>query len=201
LSRSEAVRTLAEELGGIGVQGSVERESDLQRLVAAAKECYGRIDAVVNNTGHPAKGDLLALTDEAWQHGYELILGSVIRMARLVTLVMRAQGGGSIVNLSSYTAYSPEVERPVSSVFRAGLVAWTRIYAEFAAQAGIRVNSILSGFIETRPQPAPPAEQIPLGRYGQVEEIGKTVAFLLSEDASYITGQSLLVDGGLARKL
>ncbi|MGB8262049.1 MAG: SDR family oxidoreductase [Terracidiphilus sp.] len=201
LARSEAVLALAEEVGGIGVRGSVESEADLQRLVTAALESYGRIDAVVNNTGHPAKGDLLTLTDQEWRNGYDLILGSVIRMARLTTPVLRAQGGGSIVNLSSYAAYSPEAERPVSSVFRAGLAAWTRVYAEYAAGWKIRVNSVLPGFIETRPQPAPATGEIPLGRYGHVEEIGKTVAFLLSGDASYITGQSLLVDGGMVRRL
>ena len=201
LARSEAVLALAAELGGIGVQGTVEREADLQRLVVAAMESYGRIDAVVNNTGHPAKGDLLALTDQDWQNGYDLILGSVIRMARITTPLLRAQDGGAIVNLSSYAAFSPEAERPVSSIFRAGLAAWTRVYAEYAAAINIRVNSVLPGFIDTLPQTAPHTDQIPLGRYGNVEEVGKTVAFLLSEDASYITGQSLLVDGGLVRKL
>jgi len=201
LARSEAVLALAAELGGIGVRGAVEREADLQQLVTAAMESYGRIDAVVNNTGHPAKGDLLALTDQDWQNGYDLILGSVIRMARLTTPLLSAQGGGAIVNLSSYAALSPEAERPVSSIFRAGLAAWTRVYAEYAAAINIRVNSVLPGFIDTLPQTDPHTDQIPLGRYGNVEEVGKTVAFLLSEDASYITGQSLLVDGGLVRRL
>lgn len=201
LARSKAVLTIAAELNGIGVQGKVESEADLLRLVATAMERYGRIDAIVNSTGHPAKSDLLALTDQDWQNGYDLILGSVIRMARLTTPLLRAQGGGAIVNLSSYAAFSPEAERPVSSIFRAGLAAWTRVYAEYAAAMNIRVNSVLPGFIDTAPQTAPSTDQIPLGRYGNVEEVGKTVAFLLSEDASYITGQSLLVDGGLVRKL
>jgi NAD(P)-dependent dehydrogenase (short-subunit alcohol dehydrogenase family) len=201
LARSEAVHKLARELGGIATQGSVQEGDDLKRLVQQTVAAYGRIDAVVNNTGHPAKGELLALTDEQWQDGFELILRSVIQMARLVTPIMREQGSGCIVNLSSYAAVRPELERPVSSVFRAALLAWTRVYADYCAPRGIRVNSVLPGFIQTGPPPEVHGTDIALGRYGDVEEIGKVVAFLLSPESSYMTGQSLLVDGGMVRTL
>jgi NAD(P)-dependent dehydrogenase (short-subunit alcohol dehydrogenase family) len=200
LARSGAVAELARELGGIATLGSVQEGDDLKRLVEQTMAAYGRIDAVVNNTGHPAKGELLALTDEQWQEGFELILRSVIQMARLVTPIMRDQGSGCIVNLSSYAAVRPELERPVSAVFRAGLSAWTRIFAEYCAPHGIRVNSVLPGFIQTGPPSEVPTD-ILLGRYGDVEEIGKVVAFLLSPEASYMTGQNLLVDGGMVRTL
>jgi NAD(P)-dependent dehydrogenase (short-subunit alcohol dehydrogenase family) len=201
LARSGAVTELARELGGIATLGSVQDGDDLKRLVEQTMAAYGRIDAVVNNTGHPAKGELLALTDQQWQEGFELILRSVIQMARLVTPIMRNQGSGCIVNLSSYAAARPELERPVSSVFRAALSAWTRVFADYCAPHGIRVNTILPGFIQTGPQYAIDVTDIPLGRYGDVEEIGKVVAFLLSPDASYMTGQNLLVDGGMVRTL
>jgi len=201
MARTEPVIKLAEELGGTAIRGSVQDARDIERLVAHTVEQYGRIDGVVNNTGHPPKGDPLALSDADWDVGYQLILASVIRMARLVTPIMHRQGGGAVVNVSSYAATSPESGRPVSSVFRAALSAWTRVYAEYAAPLGIRVNSILPGFIATRPQTAPSVESIPLHRYGETDEIGRTAAFLLSDDASYITGQNLLVDGGMVRTL
>ena len=203
LARSSAVTELARELGGIATVGSVQEGDDLKRLVEQTMAAYGRIDGVVNNTGHPAKGELLALTDEQWQEGFELIIRSVIQMARLVTPIMREQGSGCIVNLSSYAAVRPELERPVSAVFRAGLSAWTRVYAEYCAPHGIRVNSVLPGFIQTGPPSASAilASDIPMARYGDVEEIGKVVAFLLSPEASYLTGQNLLVDGGMVRTL
>ncbi len=199
MARGDTVLALATELGGTAIRGSVQEARDIERLVTHTVEQYGRIDGVVNNTGHPPKGDPLALSDADWEAGYQLILASVIRMARLVTPIMHRQGGGSVVNISSYAAASPESGRPVSSVFRAALSAWTRVYAEYAAPLGVRVNSILPGFIATRPQAAPSVEAIPLHRYGETEEIGRTAAFLLSDEASYITGQNVLVDGGMVR--
>jgi NAD(P)-dependent dehydrogenase (short-subunit alcohol dehydrogenase family) len=199
LARSESIEKIGAELGGLGVRGSVTEEADLKRLVDSAVEHYGRIDAVVNNTGHPAKGDPLALSDAEWQQGYELILGSVIRLARLVMPVMIGQKCGAFVNISSYAAKQPDAVRPVSSVFRAALSAWTRVHAEAGAAHGIRVNSILPGFVDSYPVGQKIIETIPMGRIGRLEELAKAVAFLLSDDASYITGQNLLLDGGMVR--
>lgn len=196
---SDAVTALAEELGGIAVRGSVTEPADLQRLVDATLERYGRIDALVNNTGHPPKGDLLAIQDADWHLGLDLILLSVVRLARLVTPVMAEAGGGTIVNISSLWAVQPDPGYPVSSVLRAGLSAFTKAYATGQAAAGIRMNSILPGFVDSYPQTEALVARIPTGRFGRVAEIAKTTAFLLSDDASYITGQNLLVDGGLVK--
>ncbi len=199
LARSESIEKIGADLGGLGVRGSVTDEADLKRFVDAALKTYGRIDAVVNNTGHPAKGDLFALNDDQWQQGYELILGSVIRLARLVMPTLQQQKHGVFVNISSYAARQPELARPVSSVFRAGLSAWTRVHAEAGAPHNIRVNSILPGFVDSYPVDDKTLATIPLGRIGHLEELAKAVAFLLSDDASYITGQNLLMDGGMVR--
>jgi NAD(P)-dependent dehydrogenase (short-subunit alcohol dehydrogenase family) len=195
MSRSERIDAIASELGAAGVRGSVTLGADLGRLVDTAMSRWGRIDAIVNNTGHPAKGDPLGLTDTEWQNGYDLILGSVIRLARLA--VPHLQRGGSIVTVSSFAAAQPDVTRPVSSVFRAALLSWTRIMGERLAPDGIRVNAVLPGFVERKPDDV----TIPLGRPARFDEIASTVAFLVSDDASYITGQNLLIDGGLVRSL
>jgi len=196
---SDAVTALAEELGGIAVQGSVTEPADLQRLVDTTMERWGRIDAVVNNTGHPPKGDILAIPDADWHLGLDLVLVNVVRLARLVTPAMEAAGKGAIVNISAFGAVQPGAAYPVSSVLRAGLSAFTKLYADRYAAAGIRMNSVLPGFIDSYPETPELIAQIPSRRFGTVEEIAKTTAFLLSDEAGYITGQNLLVDGGLVK--
>jgi NAD(P)-dependent dehydrogenase (short-subunit alcohol dehydrogenase family) len=199
LSPSERSLALAGEIGGIGIQGSVSELADLERLVSTTLDKYGRIDAVVNNTGHPPKGDLIDIADEKWREGLDLLLLNVARIMRLVTPVMLRQGAGSIVNISSTAAVAPELSMPVSSVFRAGLSAWTRLYAERYAKDNIRMNSILPGFIDSYPSDQSWIAKVPAGRFGTTSEIAKAVKFLLSDDASFITGQNIRVDGGFVR--
>jgi NAD(P)-dependent dehydrogenase (short-subunit alcohol dehydrogenase family) len=201
MSPSERAEVLAGELGGIGVRGDVTHMEDLTRLVESALHRWGRVDAVVNNTGHPPKGDLLALADEDWRNGADLILLSVIRLARLVTPIMEGQGSGAIVNLSGLAAEEPTTRFPVSSVFRAGLGAFTKLYADRYARSGIRMNTVLPGFVDTYELDEATREAIPLGRPATTAEVAKTVRFLLSEDAGAITGQQIRVDGGLGRSI
>ena len=113
--------------------------------------------------------------------------------------VMIRQKYGTFLNVSSYAAKQPELSRPVSSVFRAALSAWTRVHAEAGAPHGIRVNSILPGFVDSYPVDQIIIDTIPMKRIGRLEELAKAAAFLLSDDASYITGQNLLMDGGMVR--
>ncbi|NIA25480.1 MAG: SDR family oxidoreductase [Gammaproteobacteria bacterium] len=201
MSNSGGAAALAEELGGIELTGSVTDEADLSELVEAAMAAYGRIDAVVNNTGHPPTGAILDLTDADWHAGLDLVLLNVARMARLVTPIMLEQGGGSFVNISTFSAFEPSPAFPISSSLRAALAGFTKLYADEYARRGIRMNNVLPGFIDSYPETAENVAHIPAGRYGTVEEIAKTVRFLLSDDAGYITGQNIRVDGGITRSV
>ena len=201
LSPSGNAETLAKELGGIGITGSVTSEADLGRLVEATMARWGRIDGAVLSTGHPPKGDLLALSDADWSLGLDLIILNVVRLTRLITPIMERQGGGSIVNISTFAAFEPDPAFPISCTLRAGLAAFAKLYADRYAAQNIRMNNLLPGFIDSLPEKEVFKARIPMKRYGKVAEIAKTAAFLLSDDAGYITGQNIRVDGGITRSV
>lgn len=197
LSRSGSAVEVANDLGGDGFEGSVTDPDDLAALIETTHERYGRIDAVVNNTGHPASGDLLDITDEEWHEGLDLVLLNTVRMARLVTPIMREQDGGAIVNVSTFSAFEPSSTFPVSSVLRAGLGSFTKLYADRNAADGIRMNAVLPGFVDSYEVDTETRARIPMGRPAETAEIADTVAYLVSPAASYVTGQNVRVDGGL----
>lgn len=201
LSRSGSAVAVANELGGDGFEGSVTNPDDLAALVETTYEQYGRIDAVVNNTGHPASGDLLEISDEEWYDGLDLVLLNTVRMARLVTPIMEDQGQGAFVNISTFSAFEPSSVFPVSSVLRAGLGSFTKLYADQHAANGIRMNTVQPGFVDSHEVDEETREQIPMERPAQTEEIADTVAYLLSSESSYITGQNIRVDGGLTESV
>ena len=200
MSTSGQAEGLAAELEGFGCTGSVTDPDDLRGLVEGTLERFGQIDAVVNNTGHPPKGELLEIDDDAWHQGLDLVLLNVIRMARLVVPALEVRGG-AIVNISTFAAFEPSPRFPVSSSLRAALASWTKLFADRYAGAGIRMNNVLPGFVETYPVDEETRAAIPLGRPATTTEIARTVAFLLSEDAGYITGQNIRVDGGITRSV
>lgn len=201
MSPSGAAEALGKELGGIGMTGSVTSQADLQTLIDKTMDTHGRIDGVVNSTGHPPKGDLLDIPDEDWHAGLDINFLNVVRILRIVTPIMQQQGGGSVVNISTYAAFEPEIHFPVSTPVRAALAAFTKIYADKYARDNIRMNNILPGFIDSLPEVEMFKKRIPMERYGTVEEIAKTAGFLLSPDSGYITGQNLRVDGGITRSI
>jgi NAD(P)-dependent dehydrogenase (short-subunit alcohol dehydrogenase family) len=201
LSSSGRGEALAAELGGCGVTGSNRSSEDVQRLVDAALARWGRIDAVVNSAGHAPKGPLLEIGDDDWHLAMEMYLLNVVRIARLVTPPMQRQGGGAIVNISTYAAFEPEAAFPTSGVFRAGLAAFAKLYADQYATDNIRMNNVLPGFIDSLPEQAARRERIPMRRYGRVEEVAELIAFLATDRSSYITGQNIRIDGGITRSV
>jgi NAD(P)-dependent dehydrogenase (short-subunit alcohol dehydrogenase family) len=201
LSSSGKGEALAGELGGVGVTGSNGSEADLRRLVDAAMERYGRIDALVNSAGHGPRAPVLELTDEQWRTGMEVYFMNVVRPTRLVAPIMVAQGGGAIVNISTFAAFEPDPVFPTSGVFRAGLAAFTKLFADRYAADNVRMNNVLPGFIDSLPEQEEYRTRIPMGRYGKVEEVAELIALLASDRVPYITGQNIRIDGGITRSV
>lgn len=201
LSSSGRGEALARELGGIGLTGSNRSTEDLQALVDRVLAQWGRIDVLVNSAGHGPKGPLLALSDDQWFDGLEVYLMNVVRATRLVAPVMVRQRGGAIVNISSAWVDEPSAMFPTSAVARAGLAAYTKLFADQHAADGVRMNNVLPGWIDSLPATEERRQAVPMQRYGTADEVAATIAFLASDAAAYITGQSLRVDGGLMRSL
>ncbi|MGM4917171.1 SDR family oxidoreductase [Tardiphaga sp. 813_E8_N1_3] len=201
LSSSGKGEALAQELGGLGVTGSNQSSDDLKRLVDGTLEKWGRIDALVNSAGHGPRAPLLDITDEQWHTGMDVYLMNVIRPTRLVTPIMQKQKSGAIINISTAWAFEPSAMFPTSAVFRAGLAAYTKLFADSFAADNVRMNNVLPGWIDSLPATEERRQSVPMQRYGKSEEIAATVAFLASEGAGYITGQNIRVDGGMTRSV
>jgi NAD(P)-dependent dehydrogenase (short-subunit alcohol dehydrogenase family) len=201
LSSSGKGEALARKLGGIGVTGSNRSNEDLKRLVDEAFGAWGRIDALINSAGHGPSGPLLELSDDDWHDAMEIYLLNVVRTARLVTPLMQRQKSGAIVNISTFAVFEPDPAFPTSAVFRAGLAAYTKLFADRHAADNIRMNNVLPGFIDSFPEEPGFLSRIPMGRYGSVEEVADLIAFLASDRAAYITGQNIRIDGGLTRSV
>ncbi|MFC5908704.1 SDR family oxidoreductase [Streptacidiphilus monticola] len=203
MSPSGRARALAESLGGAGVDGSHTRVQDLQDCVDLAMSRYGRIDAVVNSSGHAARGPLLDITDEQWLQGADLYLLNVVRMARIVTPCLIASGGGAIVNISTAGVFEPTPMFPVSVTMRAALASFTKLYANEYGPRGVRMNNLLTGLTKDDPDtvPAEWTSGIPLRRAQSTAEAARFVRFLASDESAYMTGQNLRVDGGETRSL
>lgn len=201
LSSSGKGEALAEELGGLGVTGSNQSLEDLQRLVDSTMERWGRVDVLVNSAGHGPRAQILEISDEDWHKGIDVYLLNVVRPTRLVTPIMQAQKSGAIVNISTAWAFEPSAMFPTSAVARAGLAAFTKIFADTYAADNVRMNNVLPGWIDSLPATEERRDGVPMKRYGTSEEIAATVAFLASDGAGYITGQNLKVDGGLTRSV
>ena len=219
-SRSlEALEEAKQAIGGevLAVACDVHKPGDLQRWVDATIERFGQIDILVTNTGGPPAAKFLALSEEQWREGVEGVLMNVVRVCRMVIPHMQQRKWGRIVHITSLVAKQPMDVLTISSTLRAGLSALTKTMAEQLAPDNILVNAVLPGQIATDRQivlnevrskeqgisveelVGRITQNIPLRRFGRPEEIGDVIAFLCSEPASYLTGVSLQVDGGLIK--
>ena len=197
MSSSGKGEALGNELGGLGFTGSNLVVEDLENFVEQALERFGRIDGVVNCTGHGPKGPVDEISDKDWHLGLDYYMLNVVRATRLVLPIMRKQKTGSIVNISTFAAFEPDPDFPTSAIFRAALAGYTKLFTNKYAAEGIRMNNILPGFIDSLPEKEDRIARIPAGRYAEVRELSETISFFVSAKSSYITGQNIRVDGGL----
>ncbi len=201
LSSSGKGEALAVDLGGVGVTGSNLEVESHQALVDKAMAAWGRVDVVVNSAGHGPKGPVLDLTDDDWHLGMDVYLMNVIRPTRIVAPIMAAQGGGAIVNISTYATFEPDERFPTSGVFRAGLAAFTKLFCDKYGPDNLRMNNVLPGFIDSRPHTPDRFATAALRRVGSADEVASLIAYLASDEAGYITGQNIRVDGGISRSV
>ncbi len=204
---AEETERLCRELGAevLLVQGDVSRAEDCEKLAAQAKEAFGRVDVLVNNAGITRDGLLARMTEEDFRAVLDVNLVGPWNMMKAVNRIMMKQRYGRIVNLSSVTGLMGNMGQTNYAAAKAGILGMTKSYAREVASRGITVNAVAPGFIDTDMTEALPEGAkdkiitgIPMGRTGKPEDVAEAVAFLASEQAGYITGEVLRVDGGMA---
>jgi 3-oxoacyl-[acyl-carrier protein] reductase len=198
------VEQAAREVGAYAAVADVSRTEDVQRVVDAAMERTGRIDVVVNNAGVLRDGMLWKTSDEDWDLVLAVHLGGTFRLTRACVPHFRAAGGGRVINVTSYTGLHGNLGQSAYAAAKAGIIGLTKTAAKELARFGVTVNAI-SPNAETRMIDSIPREtyermkaSIPLGRFGNPADMCAAVAFLASDEAGYITGTVVPVDGGIA---
>jgi 3-oxoacyl-[acyl-carrier protein] reductase len=208
--RRDILERDADRIGALAVRGDVTNAADLDRLVAKTVEAFGGIDIVVWNSGGPPAGPASEITDLQLESAFELLLQPAVRLVRLALPHIRKSEAGRIVFITSITVKEPTPHLALSNAFRPGLTGWAKTLARELGPEAITVNCVAPGRIDTPRMTelygpdGPPAEelaQIPLGRLGSPREFGDVVCFVASARAAYITGTTVLVDGGNSRGL
>jgi 3-oxoacyl-[acyl-carrier protein] reductase len=219
--RKELLDEAAAEIGALGsgaqalaVTGDATDTEALRTVVERTLQRFGRLDVLVNNTGGPSAGTFEDFDDDDWREAWELTLMSTLRLTRFALPALRESGRGRIVNITSSAVKEPIQGLLLSNTYRPGVIGWAKTLSQDEGPNGITVNSIAPGYINTDrlgslyaladdPDQARRNDEtaIPLRRFGDPAEIGAAVAFLCSTQASYITGITVLVDGGLAKGL
>jgi acetoacetyl-CoA reductase len=198
-----AAQAAASELGVMIVKGNVSSFADCTAAVRAVEAEFGPVDVLVNNAGITRDAVLHRMTEEQWTEVIHVNLASIFNMTRNVIEGMRERGFGRIVNISSINGQKGQMGQTNYSAAKAGMVGFTKALAQENAKKGITVNAIAPGYIDTEMVSAVPKQVldqiiagIPVGRLGMADEIARCVAFLAAEDAGFITGATLTVNGG-----
>ncbi|MBF0187160.1 MAG: 3-oxoacyl-[acyl-carrier-protein] reductase [Magnetococcales bacterium] len=206
---TDKIPTTVEELRGMGVQAegiecNVTDVEQLEKMVAFTMEKFGKIDILVNNAGITKDGLLMRMKDEDWDAVMAINLTSIFRLTRLTVRHMMKKRYGRIINIASVVGFTGNPGQANYTAAKGGLVSFSRTVAREVASRGITVNCVAPGFIQTAMTEAlnPKARdailsQIPLGAMGQPEDVADAIAFLASDQARYITGDTIHVNGGM----
>jgi 3-oxoacyl-[acyl-carrier protein] reductase len=207
--RAEELEAHAARLGGVAVTGDVREDSHLERAVSTAVERFGGLDILIWNSGGPPPGTAQDVDDSSLESAFRLLLRPAVTLVRLCLPHLERSPGGRVVALSSLAAEEPTSHLALSNTFRPALIGWLKTLSREVGPKGITVNCVAPGRIATARldelYPDGPTdaqlEEIAVRRWGTPREFGDVVCFLASDRARYVTGQTLVVDGGLKRFL
>jgi 3-oxoacyl-[acyl-carrier protein] reductase len=207
--RRDVLEREAERIGALAVRGDVTLPQDLERAVSQTIEAFGGLDILIWNSGGPPAGKARDVTPDAAEQAFELLVAPAVRLVQLCLPHLERSEGGRIVAITSLAAKEPTAHLALSNLLRPGLTGWLKTLASELGPDGITVNCVAPGRIDTdrlaQLYPEGPTDEqlaeIPLRRWGRPREFGDVVAFVCSDRAQYVSGQTIVVDGGLQRFL